>query len=120
MYEHGLEDASAGAIVEALSALDLAKDGNEAKARDRLSDRGAAKLAAPGWMPSWMAAQTQIVLAQAHLQLGDASTARGLERAARRTIQEGARMPGSCAGGSRRCGRPWTHSPPCPSPARAT
>jgi LuxR family transcriptional regulator, maltose regulon positive regulatory protein len=90
MYEHGLEDSSAGAIVEALSALDLAKDGNEAKARDRL-DRGAAKLAAPGWMPSWMAAQTQIVLAQAHLQLGDASTARGLERAARRTIQEGAR-----------------------------
>jgi len=89
MYEHGLEDAAGGAIVEALSALDLAKDGHEAKARDRM-DRAAAKLAKPGWMPSWRRAQTQIVLAQAHLQLGDAPGARRLERMARRAIQEGA------------------------------
>ena len=90
MYEHGLEGASGGAIVEALSALGLAKDGNEAKAHDRLA-RAASELATPGWMPSWMRAQTQIVLAQAHLQLGDAPVARKLERAARRSIDEGAR-----------------------------
>jgi LuxR family transcriptional regulator, maltose regulon positive regulatory protein len=89
IYEHGLEDAAGGAIVEALSALDLAKDGHEAKARDRM-DRASAKLAKPGWMPSWRRAQTQIVLAQAHLQLGDAPAARRLERMARRAIQEGA------------------------------
>jgi LuxR family transcriptional regulator, maltose regulon positive regulatory protein len=90
MYEHGLHGATSDAIVEARSALHLAKDGNEAKARDRL-DRAAAELAAPGWMPSWMRAQTQIVLGQAHLQLGDAPIARTLERAARRAIHEGAR-----------------------------
>jgi hypothetical protein len=71
MYEHGLEGATAAAIVAALSARGLARDGNEAKARDRLG-RAAAELAAPGWMPNWMRAETQIVLAQAHLQLGDA------------------------------------------------
>jgi LuxR family maltose regulon positive regulatory protein len=90
MYEHGLEGATGSAIVEALSALGLAKDGNEARARDRL-DRAAAELAAPGWMPCWMRAQTQIVLGQAHLQLGDAPVARNLERAARRAVHEGAR-----------------------------
>jgi len=90
MYEHGLENGSGGAIVEALSALDFAKHGSEAKARDRM-DRAAANLAAPGWRPAWMQAQMEIVLAQAHLQLGDAPAARDLERAARRAIQEGAR-----------------------------
>jgi LuxR family maltose regulon positive regulatory protein len=90
MYEHGLEGATGSAIVEALSALGLAKEGNEAKAHDRLA-RAAAELATPGWMPSWMRAQTQIVLAQAHLQLGDAPGARTLERAARRSIDDGAR-----------------------------
>jgi LuxR family transcriptional regulator, maltose regulon positive regulatory protein len=90
MYEHGLEGATVGAIVEALSALGLAKDGNEMKARDRLG-RATARLAAPGWMPSWMRAQTQMVLAQARLQLGDAPAARTLERAARRAVEDGAR-----------------------------
>jgi LuxR family maltose regulon positive regulatory protein len=90
MYEHGLENGSGGAIVEALSALDFAKHGSEAKARDRM-ERAAANLATPGWRPSWMQAQMEIVLAQAHLQLGDAPAARDLERAARRAIQEGAR-----------------------------
>jgi LuxR family maltose regulon positive regulatory protein len=41
-------------------------------------------------MPSWRRAQTQIVLAQVHLQLGDAPAARRLERMARRAIQDGA------------------------------
>jgi LuxR family maltose regulon positive regulatory protein len=60
------------------------------KARDRLG-RATARLAAPGWMPSWMRAQTQMVLAQARLQLGDAPAARTLERAARRAVEDGAR-----------------------------
>ena len=90
LYEHGPEGFTGSAIVEALSALALARDGNEAKAHDRLA-RAASQLATPGWMPSWMRAQTQIVLAQAHLQLGDAPVARSLERAARRAIDEGAR-----------------------------
>ena len=89
-YEHDLEGAAGGAIVEALSALGNATDGNEAKARDR-AGRATAALDTPGWMPSWMRAQTQIVLAQAHLRLGDAPVARTLERAARRAIEEGAR-----------------------------
>ena len=88
LHEHGIEGHPDTAIVDAVWALMLAKDGHETQARDR-ARRAVQKLdeRAPA---AWSEAQVRIVLAHARLCLGDGPGARALEARARRAVSTGA------------------------------
>jgi LuxR family maltose regulon positive regulatory protein len=88
LHEHGIEGHPDTAIVDAVWALMLAKDGHEAHARDRVR-RAVQKLDARASAP-WSEAQVRIALAHARLCLGDGPGARALEAQARRAVETGA------------------------------
>ncbi len=88
LHEHGLEGHRETAIVDAVWARMLAKEGHETQARERVR-RAVHKLDGRAGA-AWGEAQARIVLAQARLCLGDGPGARALEAQARRAVETGA------------------------------
>jgi LuxR family transcriptional regulator, maltose regulon positive regulatory protein len=88
--EQGRDDRADTAIVDAVMALTLAREGSEARARER-TRAAIEKLDLRTWLPPWHDAQVRLLLAEAKLQLGDAPGARALEKQAAVALRAGAR-----------------------------
>jgi LuxR family maltose regulon positive regulatory protein len=89
VHQHGLEEHPGLALVDAVAAALLAKEGNESAARDR-AHTATVKLAAMASMAPWMEAQAKLLVGFAQLQLGNAAAARALEREAGQAVRTGA------------------------------
>jgi LuxR family maltose regulon positive regulatory protein len=89
LHEHGLEEHPGLALVDAVAASLLAKEGNESAARDR-AHTATVKLEAMASMPPWMEAHAKLLVGFAQLQLGNAAAARTLEREADEAVRSGA------------------------------